>query len=367
MDLAVHPLHIPFRRAFGQASKDRSVGEAVFVEARSGEWLGLGEGCPRDYVTGETLSGALEWIEARRPALSALDDLEHVRAYVAEHRTAIDASPAAWCAVESAVLDLVAQRAGVTVEGLLGVPEERTVLAYTGVIPAGSTRTVAELAGAYLGLGLADLKVKVGVAGADDVARVAAVRAAVADAGRPIRIRLDANNAWGSDPTAAIEALRPLCEGVVAVEEPLAAGRLDDLRHISDALGIRIVLDESLTRIAQIPSLVDDPERWLANVKVSKAGGSVRAVALVEALTEAGIDVIVGAQVGETSVLTRLGWVAARAAGDRLWAIEGGVGTMLLQHDAVFPELRFGAGGRLDLARAGLGPTGLGLRRVEDR
>ena len=362
MVIAVEPLRIPFRAAFAQASGRRDTTEAVLVRVEDADGrVGLGEGCPRDYVTGETLDGALAWLEEQRHQVGVLDDLASLAAFVEAERPELDQHPAAWCALETALLDRMAQRREISLEALLGVAEDRRRFAYTGVVPAGPPRVVGALAARWLALGVSELKVKVGSPGDDDPARLAAVRTAMEAADRPVRLRLDANNAWGRDREAAREALAPLVQGVAAVEEPLAPGRMDDLRHLSETLGVRIVLDESLTRAEQAPALAADPERWIVNLKVSKAGGPLRALALLRATAEADLDVLIGAQVGETSILTRLGLLAARAAGDRLYAMEGAVGTLLLHHEAVSPELRMGPGGLLDLDQAGLGPHGLGL------
>ena len=67
-----------------------------------------------------------------------------------------------------------------------------------------------------------------------------------------------------------------------------------------------------------------------------------------------GIGVIVGAQVGETSILTRAGLTIATAAGSNLIASEGAFGTHLLQQDLTAPCLMFGAGGELDPDAFGL-------------
>ena len=73
--------------------------------------------------------------------------------------------------------------------------------------------------------------------------------------------------------------------------------------------------------------------------------------------------VIVGAQVGETSLLTRAGLTVAHAAAENLEAMEGGFGTHLLQRDLTTPCLMFGDGGvmasenYLALAGPGLGLT----------
>ncbi len=71
------------------------------------------------------------------------------------------------------------------------------------------------------------------------------------------------------------------------------------------------------------------------------------------------MKIIVGAQVGETSILARAGIVAARAAATDLVAFEGAFGTRLLVRDAVMPSIGFGYRGRVRLDQCG--GAGLGL------
>jgi hypothetical protein len=59
------------------------------------------------------------------------------------------------------------------------------------------------------------------------------------------------------------------------------------------------------------------------------------------------VQVVVGAHVGETSVLTRAGLALATAAGEALLAMEGAFGTHLLERDVCETPLMFGAGGVL--------------------
>ncbi len=49
-------------------------------------------------------------------------DLESLRAWMSEHRDELDEHPSAWCAIELAILDLLATESLVTVESLLGLP-----------------------------------------------------------------------------------------------------------------------------------------------------------------------------------------------------------------------------------------------------
>jgi len=184
------------------------------------------------------------------------------------------------------------------------------------------------------------------------------VEAALARAGiAPSRVRADANNLF-RDADAAIEHLRALAFAFAAIEEPVRAGDVEGMRRIAQALGTRIVLDESLLRASQLEAMRADPQTWIANVRISKMGGLLRALEVVDTARGMGMEIVVGAHVGETSVLTRAALTAAQAAGDRLYGQEGAFGTHLLERDVVAEPLVFGAGGTLSVPPRG---PGLGL------
>jgi hypothetical protein len=82
----------------------------------------------------------------------------------------------------------------------------------------------------------------------------------------------------------------------------------------------------------------------------------------VERTRAAGLGVIVGAQLGETSLLTRAALPLVRAAGSSIVAQEGAFGTRLLTRDVCDPPLMFGPGGMLrvaDFPRLGLPGFGI--------
>jgi len=94
-------------------------------------------------------------------------------------------------------------------------------------------------------------------------------------------------------------------------------------------------------------------------------GGLLRSVDVVAAARQRGIGVIVGAQVGETSLLTRAGLTVAHAAADILAAQEGAFGTHLLTADVCDPPIMFGARGLVEvLSFAQLSAPGLGTFAV---
>jgi L-alanine-DL-glutamate epimerase-like enolase superfamily enzyme len=117
-----------------------------------------------------------------------------------------------------------------------------------------------------------------------------------------------------------------------------------------------------VSRTSQLRKLPSPPDTWIVNLRVSKMGGLVRSLEFLEAARAARVRVIVGAQVGETSLLTRAGLTVARAAEGILEAQEGAFGTWLLERDVCDPPLMFGEGGGLAVgAHPVLASPGLGV------
>ena len=79
----------------------------------------------------------------------------------------------------------------------------------------------------------------------------------------------------------------------------------DVLAALADPMGAPMILDESLLRAEIIDELPGPSTRWIANLRVSKLGGLLRSLGVADAASRRGVRMVVGAQVGETSVLTR--------------------------------------------------------------
>jgi L-alanine-DL-glutamate epimerase-like enolase superfamily enzyme len=354
-----YPLRIPFRVEFRHASASRAQTAAVLVRVRTAnDVIGWGEGCPREYVTGETVAGAREFITRHREAvIREIDNLASLRAWVESHSGEIDANPAAWCALELALLDALARTGDRPLEALLGLPRVEAGFTYTAVIGSCGAEQFGTTLQMYRELGLDDFKIKLSGEMERDRANIERLRAKAIS---PDRVRADANNLWeGSEQAAAY--LEQLDYPFYALEEPLGAGQMEELAALGSMLSVRIILDESLLRVQQIPELAADPGRWIVNLRVSKMGGLLRSLNLAEQCRVYGIPVIVGAQVGETSVLTRAAVTVINAAGDIVVGAEGAFGTYLLESDPFEPSLMFGKGGRLDPNRLPADQPGLGM------
>lgn len=363
-EVLLQPLRLPLAMAVAHASHSRITGESLLAEARCGEHIGFGEGCPRPYVTGEDLDGALAWGESIRSAIASITDVERLRSFVGSEREMLDAHPAAWCAIETALLDVFARREGVTVEELVGIGGQRAAFEYTAVLFEVPGPMFEMLVAKHASYGFRNWKMRVSGDRDVDTARLAAIARHA-----PESVRIDANNRWAGRADEAVAHLSSIVQGhpVIGVEEPLAPRDSAGLSRLSVALGLPVILDESACRPTDLEAFDGLPGSFVVNVKVSKAGGLLRAMELADAAVERGWPVILGAQVGETGVLTRLAMALARHLPDgALLAQEGAYGRLLVPDEPVDPELRFGKGGVIRYEALGLGGSGLGLRRRED-
>ena len=88
-------------------------------------------------------------------------------------------------------------------------------------------------------------------------------------------------------------------------------------------------------------------------------GGLIRSLEIASKCYDLGMSFIVGAQVGETSILTRTALSLANLFPDMLYAQEGAFGTYLLTNDIVSSPIMFAYGGILKTE--GILNNGLGL------
>jgi L-alanine-DL-glutamate epimerase-like enolase superfamily enzyme len=208
--IEVLPLRRPLRAAWGELT-DR---ELVIVELHDDGLVGHGEAAPLEPYDGVSAAAVLAALDAHAAVLAAAGP-------GADHREVLDRCaderdlPWALAAVDLALWDLEARRAGVPVAHLLH-PGSASTVPLNATITAGDRAGAAADAAGAVAAGFRALKVKVGLG--DDAGRVAAIRAAV---GPDVTIRIDANGAWGS-PEEALANLRALEPSVIELcEEPV--------------------------------------------------------------------------------------------------------------------------------------------------
>jgi muconate cycloisomerase len=259
-----------------------------------------------------------------------------------DEKTSVIAWNAAFCAVELALLDWSLRADASSLADFL--PPVRYEVVYSGVISAHAPADAAALAKRMARLGIRQIKVKVGTD--DDVARLEAVRKAGGD---KVELRADANGAWSAND--ALEQLGRFAPfNLQAIEQPVRADDLVGLKRVYDESGIPVVADESLLSAEQARRLIELGACDLFNIRVSKCGGITGSLAIAKLAQDAGIKVQVGAQVGETGILSAAGRTFAAHLPELAFA-EGSFGTWLLAEDVTFENVAFGYGGRASLLK----------------
>jgi len=227
-------------------------------------------------------------------------------------------------AVDCALWDLEAKRAGRPAWALAGLDEPRALQSAFTISLGDPARMEADARAAAPIYPLLKLK----LAGEGDLERVAAVRRGAPSA----RLIVDANESWtGRD--VAVEAAALLAYGVELIEQPVRAGEDDLLDGIASP--IPLCADESCQDRADLARCAG---RYAAiNIKLDKAGGLTEALALAGEARAMGLDLMVGCMLS-----TSLGIAPAiLAAQDARWVdIDG---PLLLAADRDEP-VRFARG-----------------------
>jgi L-alanine-DL-glutamate epimerase-like enolase superfamily enzyme len=198
------------------------------------------------------------------------------------------------CAIDVALHDLAGKRVGLSVRDLLDVRGDIPPTDFTLGIDAPDV--VAERA--RRAAAFPALKIKLG--GTSDIATLEAVRS-VYDG--PIRV--DANTGWTPEGAASmLDDLERL--GVVLIEQPFPARRLDQLAWLQARSPLPIVADESSINAADLDALVGVVAG--VNVKLAKVGGVGPAKRMLERARAMGFRTFLGCM-EETSIV-----IAASAA-----------------------------------------------------
>ena len=352
--LEILPLRIPFTQAFVHSKTSRSTSDSVIVRLQGSDGLtGYGEALPRSYVTGEDVASVVEVLRSKLgPEVIKLNlgsgtgALDQIKSFIEGWSKAQPSSSdvVAWnatlCAVELALLDWTFKRSGESISSWLAPARDHVV--YTGVIDATDPETAGATAERYAQAKFGALKVKVGID--DDLQRLEAVRKS---AGDQIEIRVDANGAWNA--SEAISALKQLkAFDIKAVEQPVPASDLEGMLRVRQETGITIIADESLVTLRDAANLIREKACDVFNIRVSKCGGLLASKHIAEVGLDAGMKVQVGAQVGETSLLSAAGRHLA-AHLPEVEYVEGSFGTHLLREDITPEPVMFGYEGRGDL------------------
>lgn len=278
-------------RIIAGARGTHSLSPFLIVEVDTDEGLvGLGEVSCTPLWSGEDSSTARHVINSYiEPAVVGCDPRSPERLF-----PMIDGAIAGHyftkAGVEMAMWDIAGKAAGLPVHRLLGGPVRSripTKFSVTGREPAHA----AEVASWAVGQGFRAMKVKVGRGGvAADVARVAAVRAAIGD---DVILGVDANGGWNRGE--AIQAGGQIASfGVSFMEQPVPARDLAGMAEVRRQVRMPVVADESAGTPEDAAQLAVNESCDILSIYVGMAGGIAAARRVAAVATSFGLGWTIG-------------------------------------------------------------------------
>ena len=188
-------------------------------------------------------------------------------------------------ALDCALIDLEAKHSGRRAFEMLNLPAPRPVqTAFTLSLDTPEAMGAAAAEATARGYGLLKLK----IAGADDLARVEAVRRNAPRA----RLIVDANEGWSENDLVAFSPVLARL-GVALIEQPLKVHGDDVLAGFTSP--VPLCADESCHTRADLPRITGRYSH--INIKLDKAGGLTEALALAREATALGLRLMVGCMV----------------------------------------------------------------------
>lgn len=273
------PLQRPWRTSRGTL-KERQ-GWLVALETEAG-LRGCGDCAPLPVAGTENREQAKYWLSQQMPALTGDSPRERLAALPIG-----GGCPAARCALESALLDLISQAEGVSLRHWLNpqaaksVPVNANIGALDGQVGERSERALAQ--------GFDILKLKLGLDRVgQELARLEQLAASLPPS---TRLRLDANGAWDfAQASAFLQDIEGL--PVESIEEPLSTPETASLTALQAQTHYPLAIDESLPRFELERLLQHPPVRRLI-IKPMVQGGLLSSLRLAQRAAESGMEALV--------------------------------------------------------------------------
>lgn len=322
------PLRQPWRSSHGKFLHRE--GWLIEVKTDCGR-TGYGDCAPLPEIGTEGPAAAFAFLEELTTRLAGLEASTALERLDATPATA----PAARCGVETALVDILAQRAGEPLARWLASTAVLTIPVNAALGPLDDA--VTQRIERALAQGFRVLKLKVGLLPVQE--ELARLHSLMADLPLDARLRLDANGSWNE--AGASRYLAGLIElPVESVEEPLGEPDPAALARLQQTTPAPLALDESLARLPVDVLLAQRPVRRLI-LKPMALGGLRPARALAQRAHAVGLECVVTTTVDSAVGVRAAAHLAASLLGNNL--AHGLATSSWLSHD-LRPPPRIEAG-----------------------
>ncbi|RMG37097.1 MAG: o-succinylbenzoate synthase [Gammaproteobacteria bacterium] len=278
------PYRLPLRRPWTSATTRFDFRQGWLLALSAGQVTGYGDCVPLPDPDHKAPAACRQWWRNHLPELRGADPAE----LLADPHWPAEAPAAVACALESALLDLLARLDGVPLRSLLD-PSPRREVPVNTMVGMLDDRTADRIRAAERA-GFRVAKLKLGqLPPAETLARLKALTPRLTPG---TRLRLDANRAWAS--LREVQALLGGLEGLPVdyIEEPLRTDDPDRLRALQAASPVPIALDETLIELGG-ESTLDRllPGAWVI-LKPMQLGGLRSSPALARAAWRRGLRAV---------------------------------------------------------------------------
>jgi o-succinylbenzoate synthase len=298
---------LPLRQPWPSARGGFVVREGWLIRLMNDAGLaGYGDCAPLPQAGTEGMETAAAFLSSWADALPGLSP----EAALGGIAASASVTPAACCGLETALLDLLAQQAGLPLARWLN-PRSYAVVKVNAALGGLDGQTV-ERALDSVAEGYSVLKLKVGMAPGNEEIPLLHELAGCLPAG--VSLRLDANRAWNEKEAADfLGALTGL--PVESVEDPLANPDRAGWLRLQAELIFPLAADESL-RIMGMDAVFDQPPVRRVVLKPMVLGGLAPALALARRAREKGVECVVTTTVDSAVGVTAALHLAAAVAND---------------------------------------------------
>jgi len=352
----IYQLQIPFQLQIAHNLATRSTGESIVAVVEDiNDILGYGEGTPREYVTGETVPASYDAAELLAFQVLEINNnsnsnIINVLKKVGSTELA-ESHPAAWCAIETACLDLLGKISDVPLWKLFSNVSGRKELEYSAVLPIMPTKNQETVLNLIAQNHIQKIKIKI-----DDInSGLSIVKQVRKILGNHANIRVDANAAFTtSQALEFLDKVKPY--SISAIEQPVAKKSIQGLQEIvAKSNDVLVVADESLCTMQDAKDLINSKACHVFNVRLSKCGGFFKCIELCQLAKENGLRYQIGCHVGESSILSSAGRHLATLCTDSIF-LEGSFSKYMLMDDVINEDISFGPKGYAEiLPGSGLG------------
>lgn len=306
----VFVINVPFKEKFIHSSKSRTNSENIIVKINSNYFYGLGEGIPREYVTGENVDSVLKVLRKKIIPYfknKTFNNFNEVIKIILKYLPTLNKNElTAFSCFEQALINLSAQKFHKNLKDILNILNieyiSRNEFFYSAIISDGFL--IKKLIKSFF-LGLRKfkfVKIKISKSSYLDLKYIVKFF-------RNSVIRVDANEDFNLENIKNLFILLNKLK-IRFIEQPFAVNlSLKDkikIHTLANKYNIKIILDEDLCLFSDTSKILNSTNRIgdIANIRISKNGGILNSLLIYNKLKKRNFESVLGCMVGET-ILSR--------------------------------------------------------------